>query len=445
MAGLITGQVSCSNAIRVAVIGAGVWGATARTAFRPGEPPPIQARAGRRALELARHIITVGYCGKVVAMSWYGGSFDSLSLSGRIPPQPAADHLLPSRRGQPELGPLWNLARRKQLTNQLLAQLNSAPLLTHTIPIEKASEAYEPVDARPEDLIQAVLSYAGSDTVLNSPHRPTLEATTRHRHHIEGPSMIELSPCLELLFTEAGADIGDRVRAAHAAGYRAGEIWSWRDKNLDSLEQALTDTGLTLQTLCTDPMTRIVDPNTHAGFLAGLEESVNLAERLHSPYLVVTAGDERPGIPRSEQRTAVVDALTQAAELLSGHPVTLLLENLNSRVDHVGTFFDSTAEVAGVLREVNHPQVKLLYDAYHSLVMQEDPQQILGANMDLLRHIQIADAPGRHQPGSGTHDWAELLHLFSRLGYRGRIGLEYRPTGDTVSSLTQIRAIANAA
>ena len=256
---------------------------------------------------------------------------------------------------------------------------------------------------------------------------------------------MELSPCLELLFTEAGADISDRVRAAHAAGYPAGEIWSWRDKDLDALERALQDTGMALQTMCTDPMTRIVDPSTHREFLAGLQESIELAERLHSPYLVVTAGDELPGVPRAEQRAAVVAVLQRGAALLAGHPVTLLLENLNSRVDHVGTFCDSTADVISILREVDSPQVRLLYDAYHSLVMDEDPVDVLTGNIDLLGHIQIADAPGRHQPGTGQHNWADLLGLFSRLGYRGRIGLEYRPTGDTISSLTDISKIADAA
>ena len=254
--------------------------------------------------------------------------------------------------------------------------------------------------------------------------------------------MTELSPSLELLFTEAGDDIGARVRAAHAAGYPAGEIWSWRDKDIGALERALQETGMTLQTLCTDPMTRIVDPSTHSAFLAGLEESVALAERLHSPYLVVTAGDELPGVPRRQQRDDVVAVLRRAATLLSGHPVTLLLENLNSRVDHVGTFCDSTADVISILREVDSPQVKLLYDAYHSLVMGESPADVLVGSMDLVGHIQIADAPGRHQPGTGTHDWVELLDLFARLGYPGRIGLEYKPIGGTIDSLALIREIA---
>ena len=257
--------------------------------------------------------------------------------------------------------------------------------------------------------------------------------------------MIELSPCLEWLFAEAGDDLGDRVRAAHAAGYPAGEIWSWRGRDLESLHGALQDTGLGLQSLCTDPMARLVDPSTHSEFPAGLQESIALAERLHSPYLVVTAGDQLPGVSRARQRDAVVAALGRAAHVLSGHPVTLLLENLNSRVDHVGTFCDSTADVVSILREVNSSQVTLLYDAYHSLVMGEDPADVLAGNMDLVGHIQIADAPGRHQPGTGIQDWPGLLDLFVRLGYRGRIGLEYRPSGSTIDSLALIRRIADAA
>ena len=152
-------------------------------------------------------------------------------------------------------------------------------------------------------------------------------------------------------------------------------------------------------------MTRIVDPGTHEKFLAGLRESIETAEDLGSPFLVVTAGDELPGVPRADHRDAVIAVLQRAAQMLEGHPVTLLLENLNSRVDHIGTFCDSTADVISILRQVNSPRVRLLYDAYHSLVMEENPRQVLEGNIDLLGHIQIADAPGRHEPGSGAQDW----------------------------------------
>jgi hydroxypyruvate isomerase len=249
----------------------------------------------------------------------------------------------------------------------------------------------------------------------------------------------ELSANLEWLFTEAGRRPADRIRAAARQGLRFVEIWTWRDKDLDGIEAALRETGVVLQTMCTEPMGRLVDPATHPAFLAGLEESVRVAERLGCPHLVVTAGDVLPDVPRAAQRAAVVAALQAAAALLRDHDVTLLLENLNSRVDHVGTFLDSTTEVVQVLRAVASPRVALLYDAYHSLVMQERPEAVLDGAADLLAHVQIADAPGRVEPGSGSIDWPRELATLHRLGYRGPLGLEYRPTGRTEDSLQTTR------
>jgi hydroxypyruvate isomerase len=86
--------------------------------------------------------------------------------------------------------------------------------------------------------------------------------------------------------------------------------------------------------------------------------------------------------------------------------------------------------------------VKLLFDAYHQLLMGEDIEAELTGSIDLVGHVQIADIPGRHEIGSGSIDWVEQLAALDRLGYRGAYGVEYRPTGDTVQSLVQIEEIA---
>ena len=266
--------------------------------------------------------------------------------------------------------------------------------------------------------------------------------SNRSASRSEGAAAFPLSANVEWLFTEAGPRHGDRIRAAARHGIRFVEIWTWRDKDLDDIEAALGATGVVLQTMCTEPMGRLVDPATHPAFLAGLEESVRVAERLGSPHLVVTAGDALPDVTREAQHAAVVEALRAAAALLADHDVTLLLENLNSRVDHVGTFLDSTAEVVQVLRAVGSPRVALLYDAYHSLVMEERPDVVLDGAADLLRHVQIADAPGRGEPGSGALGWEHELAVLHRMGYRGPLGLEYRPSGSTETSLQEITRLA---
>ncbi len=77
---------------------------------------------------------------------------------------------------------------------------------------------------------------------------------------------------------------------------------------------------------------------------------------------------------------------------------------------------------------VSSPRVKVLYDLYHSVVEGEDPEAALSAAMHQVVHVQIADAPGRGEPGSGKIDWPDALALFDRLGYQGTIGLELQPT-----------------
>jgi hydroxypyruvate isomerase len=254
--------------------------------------------------------------------------------------------------------------------------------------------------------------------------------------------MYELSANMVWLFTEAGDGAAARCRAAAAHGLRYVEIWDWREEDLDALGAALSETGVTLQTMCTTPMGRLVDRSTHEAFLDGLRESIQVAERLRSPFLVVTAGDALPGVPPEQQRAAIVAALKAAVPLLEGHDPVLLLENLNSRVDHIGTFLDTTPQVVSVLREVASPKVKLLYDHYHSLAMGEKAREVLGDAMDLLGHVQIADVPGRHEPGTGDIDWpAELAELRS-LGYTGRLGLECTLTAPTTEALGFIETIA---
>lgn len=252
----------------------------------------------------------------------------------------------------------------------------------------------------------------------------------------------ELSANLEWIFGEAGDGVAERVRAAGAAGVPAVEIWGWRSKDIDALAEALTQTGVVLQTMCVDPMGAIVNPSAHQAFLGAVADAATVAERLGCPYLVVTAGDARPGVTASEQRAAIVTALTAAAGVLADRDVTLLLENLNSRVDHVGTFLDSTVEALDIVAEVASPRVRMLYDHYHSVVMEEDVAGVLAGRMELVGHVQIADTPGRNEPGTGRIDWPVELSTLRRAGYGGRLGLEYRPTGGSVESMRLIAEVA---
>jgi hydroxypyruvate isomerase len=155
----------------------------------------------------------------------------------------------------------------------------------------------------------------------------------------------------------------------------------------------------------------------------------------------VVSGDARPGVERSRQRDAITEALVRAAPIASKAGVRLLLEPLNTRVDHPGYFLDSTAEALEVIDDVADPAVRLLYDLYHSIVMGEDPKEVLALSGHLVGHVHIADVPGRHEPGTGTIDWPLQLAALRSAEYSGAIGLEYKPSRDTQSSLEFIRQL----
>jgi hydroxypyruvate isomerase len=259
----------------------------------------------------------------------------------------------------------------------------------------------------------------------------------------EEDRMTAISANLEWLFTEATEGIGDRVRAAAAAGVRELEIWGWRSKDIPDLAAALEDTGARLLTLLVDPPLQLTDPATHDEFVQAVGDSRAVAERLASPNLVVVAGDERTDVPRSEQRANIVTALTRGAAELEGSSVRLLLENLNSRVDHRGTYLSLIREGLDIIKEVGSPHLHLLLDAYHAAIMEEDLTAAIGDDIALIGHVQVADAPGRHEPGTGEIDWSARLRELRRLGYTGSFGMEYVPTTGSAASLAEIIRIVD--
>jgi len=248
-----------------------------------------------------------------------------------------------------------------------------------------------------------------------------------------------LSACVELLFADDGSDIAGRVRAAGRAGVPAIEFWGWRRKDVDALAAAARSAGVAITSLLADPPGRLVDPATHADFLRPLPESCAVADRLGARSLIVLSGDRLPGVADEDQRQALTDVLSRAARIAAQYEVTLVLEPLNTRVDHPDSFLDHTEQALAIIREVASSHLKLLYDVYHSVAMHEDLLAAVGEAGPLIGHVHLADFPGRHEPGTGEIDWQSTLAAIRECGYDGPIGLEYVPSGDSAESLAFIR------
>ena len=264
--------------------------------------------------------------------------------------------------------------------------------------------------------------------------------------------MYRLAPNIELLFTEAG-DYHDRVRAAAAAGFTAVEMWGptgadapSQPKDLPALKAALEETGTQLTAQLSEPRTQfMIPPWDHSEFYRKLDEGVAIAQDLGCPRMVVGSGTGFGGWKRQVQLDKLIEIYQKAVAQIDGSGITLVLEPVNIRVDHPGSLLDRTAEAVYVARGVASPAFGILYDIYHSAVEGEDMAAELANAGGLVQYVQLADAPGRGEPGSGSLDWTERLGILRSAGYDGPIGLEYYPTQESEASVALIRELAASA
>jgi len=140
-----------------------------------------------------------------------------------------------------------------------------------------------------------------------------------------------------------------------------------------------------------------------------------------------------------EARTTLVANMRHAAEELGKVGVVALVEAINTR-DQPGFFVNTTAQSLGVIAEANHPNLAVLYDFYHMQIMEGDLIPTMESNMDIIRHIQLADNPGRNEPGTGEINYPSIFSFLDKIGYDGWIGCEYKPLTTTKEGLDWIKS-----
>ncbi|MEQ9022229.1 MAG: TIM barrel protein, partial [Pseudomonadales bacterium] len=140
------------------------------------------------------------------------------------------------------------------------------------------------------------------------------------------------------------------------------------------------------------------------------------------------------GLSYSEAHQVFVDNLRYAADKLAAENILLLIEMINTK-DVPGFFLNTTAQALAILEEVNHPNIKIQYDIYHMQKMEGELALTIEANIDNIKHMQLADNPGRHEPGTGEINYPFLFDFIDQLPYEGWIGCEYSPAAGTEEGL----------
>ena len=190
----------------------------------------------------------------------------------------------------------------------------------------------------------------------------------------------------------------------------------------------------------------IADPSVRDAFLAELEQALKPMETLGCPAMIVLSGNVVPGLTREAQHQCSIETLKRAAALvegrqINGQPVRLLLECIHPE-ENPKYFLTSAAEAIEVVRAVNHPQVQFLYDIFHEQMSYGNLIEKLDKHIDVIGLIHVADVPGRHQPGTGEINYANVYRKLAQLNYRHNVAMEFYPTGDPVATLRAAKALA---
>ena len=234
-------------------------------------------------------------------------------------------------------------------------------------------------------------------------------------------------------------DFCEGLRRVKALGYDAAETYNWKGLDFDAVRRTCEETGVELLSMCTSEF-RMTDPTFRQAWLDGLEESCQAANRMGVKRLITQVGQDT-GAPREQQHAAIVETLNLARPILEKSGVTIMLEPLNTLVNHPGYYLWSAVEGFEIIREVNHPLVKLVYDIYHQQVMEGNIIPNITKNLDCIAHLHSAGHPGRNELQYGENDYKVIFAAVDKAGYTGACGLESRPLMDPEESLREAKRL----
>lgn len=255
--------------------------------------------------------------------------------------------------------------------------------------------------------------------------------------------MPKLAANLTMLFTEV--PFLDRFAAAKQAGFKYVEFLFPYEHPAEKVKKALDNNGLQV-VLFNLPSGNWAagdrgigaNPDRVEEFRAGVKTAISYAQVLGAPRMNCLAGKVVPGRSREEHRKTLVENLRFAADALGEIGLNVLVEHINP-FDVPGFFVNRVQDALDVIAEANRPNLYVQYDIYHAQRTEGNLIQLLREHLLKIDHIQIADNPGRHQPGTGEINFPFVFAEIDKLGYNGFIGLEYIPTPDTVKSLSWIK------
>ena len=261
---------------------------------------------------------------------------------------------------------------------------------------------------------------------------------------------MKFSVNIEVIYKEL--PFAERFAAAKRDGFDFVEIWDWDSKNIDELVRLCEENKIEISCMGGDGPISLCDPAHEAEYLAYLQKSLQVAKKVGCKLLAVHSNELLPEPQQyaadlftqysdAEKTMAMYRTLAKAAPMAEEAGVTLCLEALNVETDHLGNFLRYTKDSAEIIRMVNSPNVKILYDAYHMYLNEGKIIETLRKYQPLIGCVHIADAPGRAEPGTGCINYRAVLQDMYSRGYDQMIAFELYPKNGSEAAVQAINAV----
>lgn len=235
----------------------------------------------------------------------------------------------------------------------------------------------------------------------------------------------------------------ERIRRTAELGFPAVEFWPWNNKDTEATASLCKDLGVAVaQFTAWGFKPGLNEPKNHKQFVQAIKDGCRVAKQFDCSLMTVVAGDDVPGMTQEQMHQNVIEGLKLVAPIAEDSGITLILEPMNIRVDHKGHCLYGSAPAIRICDEVDSPNVKINWDLYHMQITEGDLCGHLreGMKSGRIGYLQLADHPGRNEPGTGEVHYNRVLKEAAALGYDGYVGLECRPKGDEVEAARRVAA-----
>jgi len=235
----------------------------------------------------------------------------------------------------------------------------------------------------------------------------------------------------------------ERIKKAASLGFPAYEFWPWQNKDIPAVEKLSKDLGIVpAQFTAWGFRPGLNETKNHKNFVKAIKDGCKVAKQLDCKMMTVVGGDDVKGMTQEKMHANIIAGLKLAAPIAEDNDVILILEPMNIRVDHQGHCLYGSAPAIRICDEVDSSHVKINWDLYHMHITEGDLCGHLKEGFDAGRigYLQLADHPGRNEPGTGEIHYNRVLQEAHKLGYRYYVGLECRPKGDEITAARRVAA-----